>query len=262
MKICAIQLSPGPDVTANVDKVIELITSAASKDARFIALPEYFAYYGPEENWVDVADMGQDIADTLSQVANELSIYLLTGCILMPADDGRCINISTLFGPDGSKVESYEKIHLFDVSLESGEYCESKWLKPGNSVIAAEMEGWRLGFSICFDLRFPDHYQKLRRMGANLVAIPSAFSKQTGMAHWMTLLKARAIETQCYVIAPALTGEFDGGRKCYGHSAIIDPWGRVMATLENGVGAIWADMDKELVDSVRSKMPLGFDNQY
>ncbi|MDH5637782.1 MAG: carbon-nitrogen hydrolase family protein, partial [Nitrospinota bacterium] len=151
----------------------------------------------------------------------------------------------------------YEKRHLFDVKLDTGEFCESSWLEAGDAVTVAELEGWTLGLSICFDLRFADHFAGLRNAhGANMIAIPSAFSMETGAAHWMTLIRARAIETQCYMIAPALWGECGKGKRCFGSTAIIDPWGEVTALLENGEGFVTALLDLSLIEKVRRKIPM------
>ena len=258
MEISAIQFCPGPDIAANVELAIWHIRRAAEEGASIVGLPEYFSFYGAEEDWADAAEKSEFILSTMSKTAKELKIYILAGSILVPASEGKMHNRSTLFGPDGGVISHYSKTHLFDVNLDCGTFCESRWLVPGADMVTAVVDQWTLGFSICFDVRFPDHFQTLRKMGANVIFVPAAFSMETGEAHWMSLIRARAIETQCYVIAPALVGDIEPSRKCFGHTAIIDPWGKVLRMKKSGEGPIYATFDMEAVKEARRKIPLDF----
>ncbi|MDH5757794.1 MAG: carbon-nitrogen hydrolase family protein [Nitrospinota bacterium] len=258
IKAAAIQLSPGEDMDRNAQTALDLVRDAAKEGARLIALPEYFAYYGAEERWAEAGAMTSRVVSAFRQEAKNLDVYILMGTVLVPGSDspGKLANTSILLDPDGEHAAQYIKRHLFDVSLDSGEFCESQWLERGKSFATADVEGWKLGLSICFDLRFPHHFAALRGMDANVIAVPSAFSLETGAAHWMPLIRARAIETQCYVIAPALVGECGAGKKCFGSTAIIDPWGQVAALKEHGEGFVMALLDPSFVERVRRKIPM------
>jgi len=164
-----------------------------------------------------------------------------------------------LLGPGGEEIARYRKTRLFDAQTALRTYRESDWLAPGDSLAVAGVDQWTLGLSICFELRFPDHFAVLRRMGAEIIAVPAAFTYETGKDHWLTLLSARAIETQCYIVAPALVGGEDRNRRCFGATAIVDPWGRLLAAREEGDGVVTATLDKNLVAGIRRAMPLGFD---
>jgi len=244
-------------MTRNVETALGLVRAAAGEGAGFIALPEYFAYYGDEERWAEAAAMTPGILEAFMSEARSLGVYILAGAALVPSGaDGKFANTSALIGPRGEELARYRKRHLFNVSLDTGEFCESKWLVAGEETTVARLEGWILGLSICFDLRFADHFATLRRLGASMLAAPSAFSMETGSAHWMTLVRARAIETQCYMIAPALWGECGKGKRCFGSTAIIDPWGKVAAYMEQGEGFVTALLDPCLVEDVRRKIPM------
>ncbi|MDH5510640.1 MAG: carbon-nitrogen hydrolase family protein [Nitrospinota bacterium] len=258
MKAAAIQVSPGEDIDKNVETALGLVHAAAREGARLIALPEYFVYYGDEERWAEVATLSEKVLGAFMTEAKYLGVYILAGTVLVPSgNDGKFANTSVLIHPDGKRVAHYVKRRLFDVRLDTGAFCESKWLVAGEALSSAEVDGWILGLSICFDLRFPDHFAGLRNLhGANMIAVPSAFSMETGAAHWMTLIRARAIETQCYVIAPALWGECGQGKRCFGSTAIVDPWGEVTALIENGEGFVTALLDLSLVGKVRRKIPM------
>ncbi|MDH4183061.1 MAG: carbon-nitrogen hydrolase family protein [Nitrospinota bacterium] len=257
IKAAAIQLSPGEDMERNVSRALELVRAAAADGARLIALPEYFFYYGAEERWADAALMSERALGAMMAQARELGVYILAGTALIPyGAKGKFANTSLLFGPDGGRLAVYVKKNLFDVKLDSGEFCESKWLAPGIETVTAPVEGWRLGLAICFDIRFTGHFEELAAQGATAIAIPSAFSLETGAAHWMTLIRARAIETQCYVIAPALWGECGKGKRCFGSTAIVGPWGQVEAVMESGEGYVTALLDPSQVVRVRQKIPM------
>ncbi len=259
MKICALQTVNNPDPETNLDRALTLIKKSADEGAKIITLPEYFIGYGNDESYLRrIAMMSDPIETKLSQSAKENSIYLLAGSLLRnDPESGLMANESIFYAPDGKEISRYRKINMFDVSLQSGRYRESSFLVPGEESIVAQTAGFCCGFSICFDLRFPVHYQNLRKKGADIIFVPSAFSAETGRDHWLALLKARAIETQCYIVAPALAGATKEGRTVYGHSAIFDPWGDLLAIAgEEGEEIICADIDRKRLDSVRSGMPL------
>ena len=241
----------------NVLRAKELARAAASEGAGFIALPEYFFYYGAEKRWAEAAALSGRVLEEFSSMAGELSVYILAGSVLLPGrEEGKLANTSVLFGPDGSWLARYVKNHLFDVSLDTGRFCESQWLEKGRKTAMADVAGWNVGLSICFDVRFPDHFQKMAKRGADIIAIPSAFSMETGSAHWMALIRARAIETQCYVVAPALWGDCGEGKSCFGSTAIIGPWGEPLGLLERGEGYVTAPLGPGVLRRVRQKIPM------
>ncbi|MGK7345404.1 MAG: nitrilase-related carbon-nitrogen hydrolase [Candidatus Nitrospinota bacterium M3_3B_026] len=257
MKIAAIQMNASGSMDAALDSAFSLAREAAAGGARLAALPEYFSYYGPENTWAEAAARGGEALGAMSALARENGIYLLAGGVLLPAAAGKAANVSVLFGPDGEEAGRYRKIHLFNASVPGREYRESDWLEPGREAAVAKVEDWTLGFGACFDLRFPEHFQKLRRMGAEVIAAPSAFTYETGMDHWLPLIRARAIETQCYLIAPALTGG-EAGRRVFGSTAIIDPWGGVLGLREEGEGIVAAEIEKRRLEEVRRRVPMDF----
>lgn len=258
MKICALQTTNNPDPETNLNRAVTLVKKSADKGAKIIALPEYFIGYGNENCLRRIAKRSDQIEAELSQSAKENSIYLLAGSILRnDPESGLLANESILYAPDGNMIARYRKINMFDVSLDSGRYRESGFLVPGKKTVVIKTGAFCSGFSICFDLRFPAHYQSLRAKGADIIFVPSAFSSETGKDHWLALLRARAIETQCYIVAPALAGATAEGKKVYGHSVIFDPWGDLLAIAdEKGESIICADISKEKLESVRSMIPL------
>jgi predicted amidohydrolase len=179
-------------------------------------------------------------------------------------EDGRAANRSFLFAADGSVLARYDKLHMFDVDLPGGEsYRESDTFRPGDSAVVADLPWARLGLSICYDVRFPYLYRDLARAGADVIAVPSAFTRQTGEAHWHVLLRARAIETGCFIVAPAQTGTHHKDRKTFGHSLIVDPWGRVLADAGTEPGIVAADIDLERISAARGAVPaLSHDRAY
>jgi nitrilase len=257
MIVAAVQTLAGLDVRLNLSRVVGLVEQAVAKGAQIVALPEYFAYHGPEETWAQIAQEGETILNQMSALATRLQIFLLAGSVLLPSGvAGKSLNVSVLFGPDGRELARYPKTHLFDAVTETGEYKESRWLVAGESQSVVNVGGWLVGFSICFDLRFPEWFLSLWRMGADVIFAPSAFTMETGKSHWETLIKSRAMDSQCYIVAPALSGGYSPSRQLYGHTAIADPWGAIIATVEEGEGFAIAELSRKRVEDIRRALPL------
>lgn len=258
MLLAVCQMTSGQDVDANLACARGLVRDAAKQGGQLICLPEYFLFYGDEQEYVAVAgEKTPGAVELLSADAARLGVWLSIGSVLEPTDvPGKVANTSLLIDPTGRTVERYVKRHLFDVNLPDRRYCESDFLVPGQAVVTAEVDDWTVGMSICFDLRFAGHYAELARRGAGLLLVPSAFTAVTGQVHWAPLLRARAIETQCFVAAAAQVGQCGAGKVCHGHSMIVDPWGEVLAELPDGVGVIVATLDKDVLRHVRQSMPM------
>ena len=256
-----VQLSSTPDREANWHSCRELIERAAGYGARFAATPENTNYLGPAEEKVRLAEtLEGETCSRFSELARQLEIYLLLGSFNETADNPkRCFNTSVLFGPDGDRLAVYRKIHLFDVQVSpQAQYTESATVEPGLDTVVAATPLGRIGLSICYDLRFPELYRKLRAERAELLTVPSAFTLTTGKDHWHALLRARAIEDQCYVFAPAQFGRHDDSelRESYGHAMIVDPWGHVVAMASDAPGVALAEIDLERLRTIRRNMPV------
>lgn len=254
----AIQMTTIADKAANLEKAEGLIRLAASRGARLVALPEVFNWRGPRVEEAAAAETLEGPTLTLmGGIAHELEIYLLAGSVTehVPGQSRR-YNTSVLFGPDGARLAVYRKIHLFDIDLPGRVTIKESDAKiPGDEVVTASTRFGTVGLSICYDLRFPELYRRLAFAGARLLMIPSAFTFPTGEAHWDTLLRARAIEDQCYVIAPAQFGPNVHGFSDYGNSMIVDPWGRVLARASDQEGVVIAPLDMEYLERVRRELP-------
>ncbi|MCB9743175.1 MAG: carbon-nitrogen hydrolase family protein [Alphaproteobacteria bacterium] len=260
--VACIQLRGSSDLDRNLSVSEALIRRAAAAGARLIATPEATTFLGPHAQKVALAEpVDGPVHARFAALARELGVWLLLGSGAERAEDEaeRCHNTSILFDPEGRMVASYRKLHLFDVDIPGGvRFRESATCAPGDEVVVADTELGRLGLSICYDLRFPELYRRMADQGARLLAVPSAFTLMTGKDHWHVLLRARAIETQCFVLAPAQWGPHDdeGLRRSYGHSLIIDPWGVVLAECGDGEGFCIAELDLDKVDEVRRAMPV------
>jgi len=257
----AVQLNCTSDADRNWEMALDLIERAAGYGAAFVATPENTNYLGPHEEKVRLAEpMDGPTVSRFSDLAAKLGIHLLLGSFNEKADDPkRCYNTSVLFGPGGEILATYGKIHLFDVDVsDQVRFQESATVVPGEDVVVAETPLARFGLSICYDLRFPELYRRLADGGAEVLMVPAAFTLTTGKDHWYPLLRARAIETQCWVIAPAQHGHHDdvGLRDSYGHALIADPWGQVVAAAEEGPGLALAEVDVSRVGKVRRSMPV------
>ena len=260
--IAAVQLSCSSDMEGNLETAEALIRRAAGYGATLIATPEATDYLGPHSRKVEIAEpIGGPTHLRLGALAAELGVTLLVGSVAEQCDDSRTYNTSLLFGPDGTMLASYRKMHLFDVDLAAAggvTFKESDRTAPGDEVVVADTPLGRLGLSICYDVRFGELYREMVRQGASLLAVPSAFTMMTGKDHWHALLRARAIESQAWVIAPGQCGEHDdkGLRHSYGHSLIVDPWGRVVAECGDTPGVCLAELDPELVPGIRRRIPM------
>jgi predicted amidohydrolase len=248
------------DVAANIAALSPLLAQAVAQGATFVATPEN-VFYMRREGTVRVPDAAmEDHAGVVwaRAAAKQHGVWLLIGSVRAREANGVVFNRSILISPAGEIAATYDKIHLFDVTLPDGTvYAESSQAAAGNKAVTAVMDDAVLGMSICYDVRFPYLYQALALQGATLLAVPAAFTRPTGAAHWHTLLRARAIENACYVVAPAQCGVHAGGRETYGHSVMIDPWGEIMVEAVGDVPqVIMAVIDPDRVAQVRAQIPV------
>jgi deaminated glutathione amidase len=286
MRVAALQMVSSHDVEANLDAAAALIAQAADQGAELVALPEYFCLLGQHDS--DKLQIREQpgaglLQDFLAAQAQRHGIWLVGGTIPMappqitvdadsdagPAPDpdsthpnamARARNSVLVFAPNGSQVARYDKMHLFRFDNGREAYDESRVLQAGTTpalvdVTARDGTVWRLGLSVCYDLRFPELYRHYAQAGAQLLLVPSAFTHTTGQAHWEVLLRARAIENLAYVLAPAQGGLHSNGRRTWGHSLLADPWGRVVQVLPEGPGVVCADLDQAALDQARQQLP-------
>jgi predicted amidohydrolase len=251
-------MTSGADKAQNLEVATRLIKKAAESGADFVGLPENFSWMGPEPERAGNAETleGATLA-RMAELARSLKITVLAGSVLETgAPGGRLFNTSTLFGPDGARIGLYRKIHLFDVEVGDGQtYRESAAVAPGTEVVVADAPLGKVGLSVCYDLRFPELYRQLAKNGAVLLTVPAAFTLMTGKDHWEVLLRARAIENQAYVIAPAQQGKHPKDRLTWGHAMVVDPWGLVTARASEGEGLAIAELDLEYLAKVRRTLP-------
>ncbi len=256
-RVAAIQTVSGPDPEENMARVSRLMAEAAQAGARLVALPEYFALISPDERAkVAVRERDNDgpIQDFLREEARRHGVWLVGGTVPLECPDpGRVFNSCVVFDDQGERVARYDKMHLFGFSKGEEHYDESQTIMAGREVVNFEAPFGHVGLSVCYDLRFPELYRAMGRV--ELIVVPAAFTYTTGSAHWEVLLRARAIENQCYVLAPAQGGRHPGGRRTFGDSMIIDPWGEVLARREEGEGVVVADIDPDRLASVRASLP-------
>jgi predicted amidohydrolase len=264
MSFAVIQMVSQSDVQGNLTQARALLEQAAASGAKLAVLPENFAAMGRR----DVAAIGRaealgegPILPWLKLAARDLKLWIVAGTVPLPPEgrpQGKVTACSLLVDDQGQQVARYDKLHLFDVDVTDnrGRYRESDDYAHGSNVVVADTPVGRLGLSVCYDLRFPELYTALREAGAELITAPSAFTAVTGAAHWEILLRARAIETQCYVLAAAQGGVHPGPRETFGHAAIIDPWGRVLAEQAQGEAVLLAERDSQEQASIRARMPV------
>jgi predicted amidohydrolase len=255
-----VQLTSTSDADANWESAEGLVRRAAARGATLVGTPENTNYLGPHAEKVRRAEtLDGQTCTRFAALAAELGIHLLLGSFNERADDpSRCFNTSVLFGPDGARLAAYRKIHLFDVAVPPDViFEESRTVVPGSEPVVAETALGRIGMTICYDLRFPELYRQLSRRGADLLAVPSAFTLATGKDHWEPLLRARAIENQCWLLAPAQHGRHDddGLRASWGHAMIVDPWGHVVALASDGPGIAVAEIDLGRMRRIREHLP-------
>jgi len=259
IKAAAIQMNSQPDVEHSMNLARHLIEQAAEQKARLICLPENFAFLGNErEKFRQAADIASAVEECLPKWAEEMQVSILGGGYPASAGEGKIYNRSILVLPDGKIAASFDKIHLFDVDVSEEEtWRESATVQGGKpeGVVYKSDSLPAIGFSICYDVRFPELYRKLSDKGVEIITVPSAFTRPTGEAHWEVLLRARAIENSAYVIAPAQTGLHGKSRKTHGHSMIIDPWGKILVNAGTEPGIITAEIDLQLLQDIRRKLP-------
>ncbi len=271
-KIAAVQMVSSADLDANLQSAAQLIAEASSQGARLVLLPEVFAVLegGPMRPYGEEQGSGP-IQDFLSEQARSHQIILVGGTIPLISragkqageaayliEDDRVRPASLVYDEKGDLISRYDKIHLFDVTVADSQasYSESRSYEAGDEIVCTDTSVGKLGLTVCYDLRFPELYRELYSMGAELVTVPAAFTRVTGEAHWETLLRARAIENQCYVIAAGQGGRHNERRETWGHSMIIDPWGVILAQHEEGEGVAVAEIDLHRLRDIRARMPI------
>ncbi|MFV1467551.1 MULTISPECIES: carbon-nitrogen hydrolase family protein [Idiomarina] len=259
-------MSSRPDPQDNLTTVAKLLERLPAARPQLVVLPEAFCCFGAGDRaQLDMAETYQDgeIQRQLASLVKAHGIYLVAGTIPIAAGE-RFSAASLLFGPDGSIVNRYDKIHLFDVDVADNtkKYRESKWTKPGTEVVTAATDLGVVGMSVCYDLRFPELFRALRQAGSDIIVLPSGFTQVTGKAHWHALVRARAIEQQVFIVAPNQVGQHDNGRETYGHSIIVSSWGEILVEQEQGEGIISASVDLADVESIRKQMPVAQQNQF
>jgi predicted amidohydrolase len=254
-----VQSTATPDVHADLRILTDLIRAAAAGGARFIATPEYCAGLDTRDGKmfpVAFAEAEHPVLPAMQKLAKDLKLWLLVGSIGVRAADGKIFNRSFMLSPSGATAARYDKIHLFDIDLGAGRsYHESATIEAGRTAVIAPCVEGSIGLSICYDIRFPHLYRAYAQEGAEMLAAPAAFTRVTGEAHWHVLQRARAIENGAYVIAPGQCGTLAGGAECYGHSLIVDPWGRVLADGGTEPGIVTAEIDLEQVAETRRRIP-------
>lgn len=254
-----VQMRTGKDIDANIADASALVREAALNGADFVATPETTSLMelGAARLFASITREADDRAlKAFQALAVETGVHLLVGSLAVQVADNKAANRSFLIAPDGAVQARYDKIHMFDVDLGNGEaYRESKNYDAGGQAVVADLPWGRIGLSVCYDLRFPQLYRQLAQNGAAFLTVPSAFTRQTGEAHWEVLLRARAIETGCFVFAPAQGGVHENGRETYGHSMIVDPWGKVLVEAGIEPCVIAAEIDLSAVQDARGKVP-------
>lgn len=259
MKIAALQMVSSADVARNLQAAAALIARAAAAGAQLAALPEYFCLMGHrDDDKLAVAEAPGDgpIQRFLSAQAQQHGLWLVGGTLpLRESGHARVRNSCLAFAPDGRLAARYDKMHLFAFDNGREQYDEGRVLEAGAEPAVLQAGAMRVGLSVCYDLRFPELYRALMRPACDLLCVPSAFTYTTGQAHWQLLLRARAVENQCYVLAPAQGGTHENGRRTWGHSLIADPWGEVLALQAEGEGVVLADVDAARIASVRTQLP-------
>jgi predicted amidohydrolase len=267
VKTALLQLNSGPDIAENLAIAAEMARKAAADGAEFILTPENTCHMrSPQAEKLKSSPAAEDhpALPLFSALARETGAVILLGSLAVKLPEGRIANRSVLFDANGDIAAQYDKIHLFDVDLPTGEsHRESAVVMPGAQAVVADTKWGGVGLSICYDLRFAYLYRALAQKGAKILTVPAAFTVPTGQAHWETLLRARAIETGCYVLAPAQCGTHQGGRSTYGHSLVVAPWGEVVADGGTAVGIVTATLDMAQVDKARGAIPaLAHDREF
>lgn len=258
-RIACLQMQTGNDLAANLDSVKTMAREAARSGAQFVLTPEYAMMMDGSGRTMRERALEADGSPALPELqalAKELSVWLLVGSLTLKTAENRIANRSCLIAADGTVVATYDKIHMFDATLPDGKVIkESSAYCPGDRAVIAETPWGKLGLTICYDLRFPQLYRRLAKAGAHYLTVPSSFQRATGKDHWHALLQARAIENACFVFAPAMCGEHPGNRTTYGHTLVVDPWGKILADGGEDPGIVYAEIDPARVERVRSMLP-------
>ncbi len=259
MRVAACQVNSRADRAANLAAALELLERAAAAGADVAVLPEYLDYLGPPEGEPKPEPVDGEFATVLSDAARRLSMWVVGGSFHeIGPDTAHTFNTTLVFDRTGSLAAAYRKIHLFDIDIPDRpdvSYRESRRVAPGTDVTTVDVEGVRFGLSICYDLRFPELYRQLAIAGAQVLLVPAAFTTHTGRDHWEVLLRARAIENQCYVVAAGQSGDHDPGRSSFGRSMVVDPWGTVVAQAVDGVGLVVSELDLDRLERIRVDLP-------
>ena len=262
-KVAAIQMVSGTTVSSNLKQAERLLREAAAEGARLLLLPENFALFNSQNLYELAKDEEKtgSVFHWLSELARELAVWIFAGSfpVLTATPQSTRVRSSlVVFSDKGEQIARYDKRHLFDVDVSDGQgsYRESHFVEPGDHLVVVDTPLGGVGLSICYDLRFPHHFWALRERGADIIVVPSAFTRVTGEAHWEVLLRARAIETQCYIIGANQGGRHDEARETSGQSMIVGPWGEVASRLTRGEGVAVAEIDQELLSCIRQKMPV------
>jgi nitrilase len=254
MKTAVAQTRAGVEIGANLTSAERLIAEAADRSARWVVLPEYFACYGAEAAIKGAVRWTDEIVRRLGAAAKKGNLWITAGGVVRTRH-GKFYNDSLIINPAGEMTAYYAKRHLFTATIGGRRYGEGAWLQPGREYTITPVNRWKIGLATCFDLRYPEHFARLRAGGAKAIAIGAAFTAVTGAAHWTTLVAARAVETQCYVVAAGLTGASDE-LYVHGHSMIVDPWGEIMAAMTDGEGVAVADISATRVEEIRRVLPM------
>jgi predicted amidohydrolase len=257
VRVAAIQTVSGGDVDANLDQAGPLVADAAARGAKLVLLPEYFGILGvraTDKLAVKETDGAGPQQDFLARMAREHRITVVGGSVPLACSDvGRVRSACLVYGPDGGRVARYDKMHLFRFTQGAEAYDETRTIEPGEAPVAFDARCGRVGLSICYDVRFPELYRALGDCA--LLLVPAAFTATTGAAHWELLLRTRAVENQCYVLAAAQGGLHPNGRRTWGRSMLVDPWGEIVASLDEGAGVVVGDVDPGRIAVVRSNLP-------
>ncbi|WP_261513778.1 carbon-nitrogen hydrolase family protein [Burkholderia multivorans] len=256
-RVAALQMVSTPDVGRNLAEARRLIAEAADEGAQLVLLPEYFCFMGQRDtDKLALAEPYGDgpIQQFLADVARRHALWVIGGTLPLKAPEPqRVLNTTLVFDPSGNEAARYDKIHLFNFEKGDESFDEARTIRPGETVVTFDAPFGRVGLSVCYDLRFPELY---RRMGdCALIVVPSAFTYTTGRAHWETLLRARAVENQCYVLAAAQGGKHENGRRTWGHSMLIDPWGEIVAVRDEGASVVSGTLDAQRIADVRQSLP-------
>ena len=269
MQLCAVQMCSSTSVEENIADIAQQLATLDQDKQQLVVLPECCLFFGGKDKaQLLLAEQDQiehRLTSQLAALAKRFNVFLVAGSIPVQSKvAGKFTNTCVVFSPEGLELGSYDKLHLFDVAVADNEksYCESRYALAGERVSVVDIADVKLGLSICYDLRFPELFTQLAQQGAKIISVPSAFTRVTGAAHWQTLLQARAIENQVYIIAAGQEGVHLNGRETWGHSVIISPWGEILAQKDTGKGIICANYNEQELLKVRQAMPVAAHNRF